>query len=320
MRRSCISCCRAAGRKRGDGMSDVIKDVLMGKLFGTSGTSSGGGSSGGEDEKSPLDALIEDQQTEISSNAALISDYAFYRKDLTKGVFPLAESIGNYAFEYAVYMKEIECPSVKSVGQYAFRYTTPEKIYMPCVESFDKCAMCMCYGIVDATFPNAVSIGEKAFSECTALEKIELPLATTFGINAFSQSTKLRSVKLQSATTVRQALCTGCASLQTADFLVATKVEQYAFNNCYSLTALILRSNSLCSLSAAIKNAYHLAGTVDATYNPDGLADGYIYVPAALVDTYKAATNWSTFADQFRALEDYTVDGTTTGELDESKI
>lgn len=47
MRRSCISCCRAAGRKRGDGMADVIRDVLMGKLFGTSGTSSGGGSSGG---------------------------------------------------------------------------------------------------------------------------------------------------------------------------------------------------------------------------------------------------------------------------------
>lgn len=47
MRRSCISCCRAAGRKRGDGMSDVIKDVLMGKLFGTSGTSSGGGGAGG---------------------------------------------------------------------------------------------------------------------------------------------------------------------------------------------------------------------------------------------------------------------------------
>lgn len=47
---------------------------------------------------------------------------------------------------------------------------------------------------------------------------------------------------------------------------------------------------------------------------------GYIYVPRALVDTYKAATNWSTIADQFRALEDYTVDGTITGELDESKI
>jgi hypothetical protein len=31
-------------------------------------------------------------------------------------------------------------------------------------------------------------------------------------------------------------------------------------------------------------------------------------------------TNWTTFSAQFRALEDYTVDGTTTGELDESKI
>ena len=34
----------------------------------------------------------------------------------------------------------------------------------------------------------------------------------------------------------------------------------------------------------------------------------------------QAATNWSTYAAQFRALEDYTVDGTTTGELDETKI
>ena len=32
---------------------------------------------------------------------------------------------------------------------------------------------------------------------------------------------------------------------------------------------------------------------------------GYIYVPMSLVDTYKSATNWSTFANQFRAIEDY---------------
>jgi hypothetical protein len=47
---------------------------------------------------------------------------------------------------------------------------------------------------------------------------------------------------------------------------------------------------------------------------------GYVYVPRSLVDSYKSATNWSTYANQFRALEDYTVDGTITGELDESKI
>ena len=53
-----------------------------------------------------------------------------------------------------------------------------------------------------------------------------------------------------------------------------------------------------------------------------GIANGkgYIYVPRAMVDTLKSATNWSTYATQIRALEDYTVDGTITGELDESKI
>ena len=56
------------------------------------------------------------------------------------------------------------------------------------------------------------------------------------------------------------------------------------------------------------------------------LGTGYIYVPKALLSDddatkdYRRATNWSTYADQFRALEDYTVDGTITGELDPSKI
>jgi hypothetical protein len=55
----------------------------------------------------------------------------------------------------------------------------------------------------------------------------------------------------------------------------------------------------------AFSGAYHYHGTVNATYNPDGLKDGYIYVPKALIEDYKVATNWSTFADQFRAIEDY---------------
>ena len=40
---------------------------------------------------------------------------------------------------------------------------------------------------------------------------------------------------------------------------------------------------------------------------------GYIYVPRDLIESYKTATNWSYFADQFRILEDYTDDGTITG-------
>ena len=77
-----------------------------------------------------------------------------------------------------------------------------------------------------------------------------------------------------------------------------------------ALIALILRSETMATL----------AGTNALSSTPIASGTGYIYVPSALIEDYKVATNWSTYADQFRALEDYTVDGTITGELDESKI
>ena len=93
------------------------------------------------------------------------------------------------------------------------------------------------------------------------------------------------------------------------------------FVNCYSLRQVIIRSFGKYSLNFdAFNNCYHLDGTVNETYNPNGDKDCYIYVPRDMVDTLKSATNWSAYASQIRALEDYTVDGTTTGDLDESKI
>lgn len=32
---------------------------------------------------------------------------------------------------------------------------------------------------------------------------------------------------------------------------------------------------------------------------------GYIYVPRDLIETYKVSTNWVTYANQLRAIEDY---------------
>ena len=114
-----------------------------------------------------------------------------------------------------------------------------------------------------------------------------------------------------------------CSSLTTVDLPAMTSIALMAFAYCHSLTILILRNTTkVCTLAStnAFSNCYHYHGTVNSTYNPAGLKDGYIYVPASLIDSYKTATNWSAFATQFRALEDFTVDGTTTGELDENKI
>ena len=95
-----------------------------------------------------------------------------------------------------------------------------------------------------------------------------------------------------------------------------TQIGGYAFAYCSKLTTLILRGETMPKLAAT--------DSFDST--PIRSGTGYIYVPRALLSDddatkdYRRATNWSNLANQFRALEDYTVDGTITGELDPTKI
>lgn len=121
----------------------------------------------------------------------------------------------------------------------------------------------------------------------------------------------------------------GCTKLTKVEFTGtysngSTAFSASLFKNCHSLKTVIIRNMLNTTMSALNANAftgcYHFDGTVDATYNPNGDKDGYIYVPKAMAEKLKSATNWATYADQIRALEDYTVDGTKTGELDESKV
>ena len=99
-----------------------------------------------------------------------------------------------------------------------------------------------------------------------------------------------------------------CGSLET----ISSTFYFYApFSSCPKLETLILRGNKVVTL--ADKNG--LCGKVEAEKIPengygyapikDGIDKGFIYVPKALLEDYKVATNWSVFADKFRAIEDY---------------
>lgn len=130
--------------------------------------------------------------------------------------------------------------------------------------------------IFPATYKNTVATKVKdiCFNGYTKLISVEFPMVTSVGTQAFQN----------------------CLSLKKADFNVLTSINIWAFNVCRALEALIIRTNSVCTL----------AGT-SAFANNSGIAagTGYVYVPSALVDSYKAATNWSTYAGQIRAIEDY---------------
>lgn len=84
------------------------------------------------------------------------------------------------------------------------------------------------------------------------------------------------------------------------------------------LKALIIRSfgDTYVLNSDAFIQCYNMLGETHSTDNPNG-EQGYIYVPRDMISILQNETNWSTM--QFRALEDYTLDGTTTGEFDDEK-
>lgn len=165
------------------------------------------------------------------------------------------------------------------------------------------------YSLTSADLPAATSIGESAFYDCTRLTSANLSAATSIGNNAFQDCFSLISANLSAATSIGEAAFYN-SGLTSADLSAATSIGYSAFGSCSKLTSLILRaSTQVCTLST---NAFNRTPIASGT--------GYIYVPAALVDSYKTATNWTTYANQFRALESYTVDGTTTGELDPTKV
>ena len=89
-----------------------------------------------------------------------------------------------------------------------------------------------------------------------------------------------------------------CRELVVVDVPSVNSIERGAFHECVALTALILRGDTVCVL-----NTVNWSETFYNTPIKNGT--GYIYVPRSLVDTYKAATNWSTYAAQIRAIEDY---------------
>jgi surface protein len=168
------------------------------------------------------------------------------------------------------------------------------------------------------------------FNGCTKLTSIpqlDTSNVTTM-VGMFLKCSALTSIPQLDTSNVTnmQSMFSECIKLPLIDIphynLPSTSNSTSMFYNCNSLKAVIIRSfgTNYALNSNAFNNCYHILGTVNATYNPNGDKDGYIYVPKNMIETLSSATNWSAYADQIRALEDYTVDGTTTGELDESKI
>lgn len=127
-----------------------------------------------------------------------------------------------------------------------------------------------------------------------SITEIDDALCETVGTAAFRNCKALVSAKFDEVTTVGSYAFCNCSALKTSDFPTLATIGANAFYGCTSLEALILRRGTVCSLAS---------GALD--YSSIANGTGYIYVPSVLVGGYKAATPWSAYSNQIRAIEDY---------------
>ena len=104
------------------------------------------------------------------------------------------------------------------------------------------------------------------------------------------------NVNIPKATALGQYSMRYCAKLEYLDLPMVTSIANYSLAACSKLKVLILRSSA-----GVVTNS----GTTTLSSTVISSGTGYIYVPSALIEDYKVATNWAKFAAQFRAIEDY---------------
>ena len=147
-----------------------------------------------------------------------------------------------------------------------------------------------------AYMPSCRTIGNQMFANCTALTDIVVSDEIfRLGGNSLSK-TAITEFVHPTVTHVYNDVFYGCPNLKKVDINNSGwYVESALCRNASVLETFIMRSTNFCRLGATTA----FAGT------PIESGKGYIYVPSALVEEYKAATNWSVYADQIRAIEDY---------------
>lgn len=143
--------------------------------------------------------------------------------------------------------------------------------------------------------PSGVTVNDFAFSGCQSIKTLIIDEGVTFvGASHFSligaQSVQLPSDMTEIKTYMFRYLPAKTLELPASVVKLQTQCLRYAY-----VEKLIIRNTeSVINMVSA-----------DVLWDtPISKGNGYIYVPDELLEDYKAATNWSAYANQIKAISE----------------
>lgn len=159
-------------------------------------------------------------------------------------------------------------------------------ISMPNVAVIGNQAFAGCTGITELYLPELIQLGQAALPN--SLERIEVPKLATFVATQSIENTKIKRLVLPSFTgTLYWNALRFNRLLEFVDLNCVSSIDRSTcFEGCSVLKIVIIRTNKCVSLP-------NVSVFKDTPFASGGTG-GTIYVPAALIEQYQQATNWST--------------------------
>ena len=243
-----------------------------------------------------VDSINEDTKeiSVIKTIAVRSKEANIIEKTLTTYTNPNIRSIGESTFYRCELLTDINFPIVTKIYNSAFSHCSKlVNVNIPLVTSIDYNAFYDCSSLVDVNFPLLTDASHDAFAFCTSLQSILAPMLTSISGGMFSSCYFLKNVTFPEVVRIYGNAFSDNTRLTEVVVSKVNTIDNTAFKNCYSLVKLFIsQTDSICKLNvSAFQNCSHILGKVSSDYNPDGLKDGYIYVPASLLSQYKVAEN-----------------------------
>lgn len=207
------------------------------------------------------------------------------------------KKVASYALHQNDGIKYINLPNVDTLSEYGLaRNHNLEIVKIPKYKnSFYRYIFQKCEKLNNVDISSQTDLGTSEFNCCYSLNSIDLQKLTILSHGYALSNTGIGTLVLPNVEEVSNNNIVEGVRISTIDFPKLKKISSSVFYNAYSLVHLILRNETLCSLSS----------TSAFTNTPIANGLGWIYVPSNLVDSYKSASNWSTYANQIVSLEEY---------------
>ncbi len=193
------------------------------------------------------------------------------------------ESLTRNYFQNMSTLTTVNVSSLQSGPRYMFMGTSLETISLPSMTALPQDGFRNCSKLTTVTLsPSATEIGQSCFNTCSKLANIDISHIQIIRGWAFENCTSLTSIDLSSCTEMLEGAFKGCTGLNSDIVIPATVtgLPKECFYNCLQINSLTLMASSVVS--------YGVSAIPQAAANVFP-----IYVPDALVDSYKSASGWN---------------------------